>query len=178
MIKLTKVCPRCKQKFPLNAKHFYPRKDRSFGFRPHCISCCKELSKTGWGKTSKEAKDRKNYVRKFDLHQRANALMSTYRRTDAKKGLAFNIDKITMLRRLDSECVYCGDSYMPNLGLDRVDNSIGHVHSNIVTCCYECNTARSNLFTFDEMKIIGQAIKKIKSTRNLEVHPVPILLTA
>lgn len=81
-----------------------------------------------------------------------------------------------MLKMLSSECVYCGDNYMPNLGLDRIDNSKGHLKSNVVTCCYECNTARSDSFSFDEMKVLGAAIKDIKSRRELKVHSVEISL--
>lgn len=176
MINLTKNCPRCKNKYPLTEEHFYTSNSKKSGFRPYCIECAKAMAKTGWGKTSKEAKDRKNYVRKYDISQRANALMSAYRRSDAKKRLEFDLDKVFMVNSLSAECVYCGDNYMPNLGLDRIDNSIGHIKSNVVTCCYECNTARSDLYTFDEMKIIGEAIKKVKSTRDLKVHRIEIPL--
>lgn len=83
-----------------------------------------------------------------------------------------------MLKMLSNECIYCQDSYIPNLGLDRINNFIGHLKSNCVTCCYECNTARSNLYTFEEMKTIGVAIKEIKSRRNFKMHGVVIPLSA
>jgi len=174
MITLTKVCPRCKEKLLLSADNFYPCKDKKSGFRPHCISCCKLLAKTGWGKTSKEAKARKNYVRKYELSQRSNALLNSYKRRDKKNNQEFDLDKPFVVKMLSSKCAYCGDNYMPNLGLDRVDNFKGHIKSNVVTCCYECNTARSNNFSYEEMKEIGLIIKEIKLRRQLKMHSVKI----
>lgn len=37
--------------------------------------------------------------------------------------------------------------------------------SNVVPCCYVCNCARNNNFSFDEMKILGKTIKKIMEDR-------------
>ena len=47
-------------------------------------------------------------------------------------------------------CFYCDKSGVnfnsrvgvPYNGLDRVDNDIGYIFSNVVTCCIKCNTAK------------------------------------
>ena len=55
-----------------------------------------------------------------------------------------------------STCHYCGKS--PNKphrkcetflynGLDRVDNSVGYIESNVVPCCYICNKMKGDLST-------------------------------
>ncbi len=36
---------------------------------------------------------------------------------------------------------------------------------NCIPCCKECNVARMNNFTHEEMLIIGQAIKAVKENR-------------
>lgn len=51
------------------------------------------------------------------------------------------------------------------IGCDRIDNSKGHTYDNVVPCCYVCNCARNNNFSFDEMKILGKTIKKIMEDR-------------
>lgn len=38
-------------------------------------------------------------------------------------------------------------------------------YENVVPCCYVCNCARNNNFSFDEMKILGKTIKKIMEDR-------------
>lgn len=64
---------------------------------------------------------------------------------------------------LKSQCIYCGSK--EKLGCDRIDNSKGHTYDNVVPCCYVCNCARNNNFSFDEMKILGKTIKKIMEDR-------------
>ena len=49
--------------------------------------------------------------------------------------------------------------------IDRIDNSKGHTKDNTVPCCYECNCARNNNFSFEEMKVLGKTIKQIKENR-------------
>lgn len=41
---------------------------------------------------------------------------------------------------------------------------------NVVPCCYDCNCARNNNFTHEEMFILGKTIREIKNnrTKNLE----------
>jgi len=49
--------------------------------------------------------------------------------------------------------------------LDRKDSSIGYCMENVVPCCKECNQAKRDWFTFDEMIVIGAAIKQVKDAR-------------
>lgn len=94
-------------------------------------------------------------------------MLSAYRCKDKKRGLVTNIT-YTYLSDIitNGKCIYCGDN--KNIGLDRIDNSRGHEIGNVVPCCYECNVARGNNFTMEEMLVIGKAIKFIKDHRNNE----------
>lgn len=40
-----------------------------------------------------------------------------------------------------------------------------HTKNNVVPCCIECNTARNNMFSFEEMKVLGKTIREIKQNR-------------
>jgi hypothetical protein len=42
--------------------------------------------------------------------------------------------------------------------LDRKDNLLGYLKSNVVVCCTRCNRAKNNLFTYDEWVRIGKII--------------------
>lgn len=64
---------------------------------------------------------------------------------------------------LSNPCFYC--KIDDACGLDRIDNSKGHVKNNTVPCCYHCNTARMDNFSFEEMKELGLAIREIKLAR-------------
>ena len=69
-------------------------------------------------------------------------------------------------------CEYCGgkirfEKYTPynkpdghyHTNLDRKDNSAGYTKENCVCCCWTCNNIKSNKFSFDQMKAIGEVIK-------------------
>ena len=89
-----------------------------------------------------------------------------YIRDDKKKGHDppdFSFDEMLM-RVAVSRCYYC-DS-LENLGLDRIDNNKGHTRSNTVICCFRCNSLRSDNYTSDEFKLIGEAIKEIDEHRH------------
>ena len=96
---------------------------------------------------------------------KVSKMLSAYRLKDKKKGLTCDIDNQWLYDAITSgKCFYCGDT--ERLGLDRIDNTKGHTKDNVVVCCYECNTARSNNFTQEEMLILGKAIREIKQKRN------------
>lgn len=50
--------------------------------------------------------------------------------------------------------------------LDRKDNKIGYNISNCCVCCPDCNSIKSNRFSYDEMLEIGKIIKTIKNKRH------------
>lgn len=97
---------------------------------------------------------------------KVSKMISSYKHTDKKLGLetVCNIDIDWMLDNIVSKpCIYCGDTN--RIGCDRIDNTKGHTKDNVVPCCYECNCARNNNFSFEEMKIIGDAIRLVKQNR-------------
>lgn len=99
-----------------------------------------------------------------DIAFRTLRMLGAYRLTDRKRGLQCDITIDQFRELITNGCVYCGDT--EKVGLDRIDNSVGHIISNVVPCCYSCNTARNKNFTHQEMIIIGRAIKEVKESRN------------
>lgn len=95
---------------------------------------------------------------------RLNRMLGAYRLNDKKKGLVNDITIEYFKDEVKNGCIYCGDGN--RVGLDRINNSLGHTKNNVVPCCYACNCARNVHFSFDEMKIIGAAIKDVKRIRN------------
>ena len=45
-------------------------------------------------------------------------------------------------------------------------DSKGHTKDNVVPCCYDCNCARNDNFSHEEMVILGKTISEIKSKRS------------
>lgn len=93
-----------------------------------------------------------------------SASLATIKHRDKKKGREVcDLTKEEFKELISKPCTYCGDS--GKIGLDRIDNSTGHIKSNVVPCCYECNTAKSDNFNLEEMLIIEQTIKQVKIAR-------------
>lgn len=113
---------------------------------------------------SKDAKDWKD-CKSMTIRQKASKMISAYRCKDIKNGLPeCNIDIDWMIDNIIKKpCIYCGDT--KRIGCDRINNNLGHTKDNVVPCCYECNCARNNNFTYSEMFILGDSIRKIKETR-------------
>lgn len=100
-----------------------------------------------------------------NIRLKVSKMISSYRCKDRKSSLELcDIDIDWMIENIISKpCIYCGDTN--NVGCDRIDNNKGHLKENVVPCCVDCNVARSNHFSFEEMKILGQTIKQIKEAR-------------
>lgn len=121
-------------------------------------------------KTKRGSKEKKDFG-DDGVHIRAKAskMISSYKNKDKKNGLDVSDMDIDWLTEniLTKPCVYCGDTH--KVGCDRIDNNKGHSKENVVPCCFECNTARNNNFSFEEMKEIGLAIREVKIKRGINL---------
>ena len=84
-----------------------------------------------------------------------NTLISIYKSNARKRGIVFDLSYHQFKTLVDSECYFCGDTGGNTLrkrnyndysytGIDRVDNSIGYLPSNCISCCSWCNRAKNN----------------------------------
>lgn len=86
-----------------------------------------------------------------------NRVLRRYKRAALLRGYEFKLSKEYFESLLMKDCYYCGSkprpydedkSYYNGLeplcrnGIDRVDNTLGYVDTNVVTCCSKCNTAK------------------------------------
>lgn len=114
---------------------------------------------------SKTVKDERDRIR-----AKASKMISSYKAKDGKNGFEVcDIDIDWMIEHIITKpCHYCGDTH--RVGCDRIDNSRGHTKDNVVPCCIECNTAKNNYFTYDEMRVLGRAIAGIKMARGIDLN--------
>lgn len=111
-----------------------------------------------------EIQDINSLLGRQQKRDKISKMLSAYKIKDKKKGYENDLTKDFLEEILSKPCYYCRDTY--RIGLDRIDNSKGHTQDNVVPCCIECNTVRNNLFSVEEMLILGKTIKAIKDERN------------
>lgn len=166
-----KICIVCKQKLQefrkkKNNKGYYPD-----GTMKKC-NICEELKEINEFTFSKKYNFYAYCCRKCDAERKkgrkrskpkySGQIFSSYRSYDENKNLEFSLTIEYIENSLLQPCTYCG---YPSTGLDRIDNSLGHTEENCLPCCRDCNTAKMNNFTTEEMMIIGKAIKQVKDGR-------------
>ena len=120
-----------------------------------------------WGKKVVQARHKQDFSELTDtqkIRDKASKMISSYRNTDKKRGRECNLTIDWFIDNIFGKtCTYCGES--KNVGCDRVLNDIGHMTDNVVSCCYDCNVARQDNFTHEEMIVLGETIRKIKEKR-------------
>ena len=85
-----------------------------------------------------------------------------------RQGKTWELSEEAWRQIISMPCRYCEfpSEASTGAGMDRLDNSKGYVEGNVVSCCHECNSARSDNFTPEEMiNEIGPAIRRVKLAR-------------
>lgn len=83
-----------------------------------------------------------------------------------QRGLCFDFTVEQYVAVRSQPCRYCGFPLPETgIGLDRKDSNIGYTIDNTVPCCMECNSCKTDVFTYDEMLEIGHAIRRVKQQR-------------
>jgi len=68
--------------------------------------------------------------------------------------LTFRLTLDEFEKLVSEPCHYCGEN--PGMGIDRVDNRIGYLQSNVVASCSECNFMKRVML---EHRFINRALK-------------------
>lgn len=71
-----------------------------------------------------------------------------------KRGYECDITHDDIVKLIDLPCVYCGSSN--RIEVDRMDNDLGYIKSNIAPACHRCNTIKNNVVSYDEMMFIAE----------------------
>jgi hypothetical protein len=124
------------------------------------------------------AKEVTSELNKIEYGQAAkNSRFSQYKHSAKKRNLIFSLSKDEFLKLTQQNCFYCGKEPIQNCknfsgngnyyynGIDRVDNEIGYILSNCVSCCGECNHAKFTTQKSDFFSWISRIYKhSVKGT--------------
>lgn len=169
LLNLTRRCGVCGEVKKMT--EFYCRKDRGVNgyWNTRCKVCHIAITKKQQIKYRK-SEGYKEYVSKIrrEKFKDRNSRYYLSKRWHAIKaravrsGIDFQLTREDIKEIINSSCCYCG--FKAN-EVDRKNPQYGYVLNNIVPSCHECNVAKSNFWTFEEMKKIGKAIKMIRFDR-------------
>ena len=156
----TKKCSCCNITKELSEFYIIRKKNK---IRSDCKECVKKKRRS-YGKTQR-SKDLA-YVNRRTIIGKYNGA----KRNAKKANHSWNLSKEEYTELvLNKLCTYCGLS-LPETGtsLDRKDSSKGYTIDNVVPCCTNCNTVKSNFFSFEEMLELGKHIRYIIDKRKTD----------
>jgi len=133
--------------------------------RKRCTDCASKIavaqtrqSIKKWKKNNpnKVKELNKSWSDRFPLRKRISHAREIARRRNHECNLTDN----QFLTYWNTPCHYCGSSILEEtgIGLDRLNNNLGYSAENVVSCCGNCNYIRSDILTYDEMKVAMKAI--------------------
>jgi len=166
-------CVKCNIIKPATHEYFYKDKNRYLGLMYRCKECDKLRKDNRSYEYRKSKMTTEQLEKKLILNRKYGktikgksiSLLNAYKKTDKIKNRICDLTQEDLIYAFKSKCVYCGFNAT---GFDRIYNNIGHIKSNCVTACKDCNIARMNNFTHEEMFIIGKSIRLVKLNRLLK----------
>lgn len=169
-----RFCNRCERELPATLEVFLKDSTRPLGLAYECRECHSARKRGRDRRTERWANhtpaQREKVVARNRTYNRTDKgravyLAFAYHRVDRGKGHECDMDRHFILNEIiPKPCHYCGTIEHPR-GCDRIDNSIGHLKSNVVPSCAICNLARGDRLTHEEMMILGRVIAKILADR-------------
>lgn len=138
--------------------------------KEECLQKCKEYRTKN--------KERYNKYRREYKRENPRAIYSCIKIGLRKRKKSLDLlqisieDFVEWYKNQDKTCYYCGrtiedvkkskDAFNKKtfrLTIDRKNNDLGYSKENICLACYRCNSIKSDYFTEEEMKQIGEIIK-------------------
>ena len=114
-----------------------------------CRTC---FNKRQWKKLKGTTRLKEKYERanlrtrekRFTLEGVTSFIFLSSRKADKKTGRENDLTKQFIRELITRECSYCGETKI-RMTLDRIDNKVGHIQSNVNSSCIRCNYLRRDM---------------------------------
>jgi hypothetical protein len=130
---------------------FYIKKEgERYYYRFICMECeAKRKKEFPKFREEKKRGDRKrsgdkNKKKRRDPRYRAQIIVKDYKSYDKKKKRDNDLTVEFVKSLISNGCSYCGDTEL-QMSLDRIDNNLGHLQSNVNAACRRCNWLRRDM---------------------------------
>lgn len=110
-----------------------------------CVHCYEKLKQT------ESQREQREQIKPRERNYKAEAFINKYVawnhyiKSAKKRGINFTISKILFNSLISQKCHYC-DYFKDGEvnGIDRVDNNLGYIDENVVSCCQACNIMKGS----------------------------------
>lgn len=146
----TKLCPKCGEWLDKSLFYCYTWEgsDR-VEYSLYCIVCSEGISTEDcdWFTPEGRAKQWKaSNSRRRIKENTPHYILKDSKYHDKIKGRENDLDEAFIAEMIADGCSYCGaTSDEVRIGLDRIDNNLGHLKSNVVATCTRCNNTRRHM---------------------------------
>ncbi len=155
---MTKICTWCK--FEKDISEFSPRPERPNGARSKCRACSSEIQIARYASNPEKYRE---VNRRLGSVPKSRFSRFKKRCAHTKKYFELTFEQWSELV-LGKPCHYCGGPLeTKGCGLDRKDNSLGYVLSNVAACCKECNRIKGHTLTYTEMLEVSALLKRLRA---------------
>jgi len=158
----SKVCSQCGVSKPIDLFRTRKVKDKLY-YRKECKVCWNKYrtTRSPEGQKRKDTRNCELTKARRKLTEKAYLFITTdAKRSDKKRGRDFDLDKDFVRLLVSQPCCYCGETEL-RMTLDRKDNFIGHLKSNVVPACIRCNYTRRNI-PYDAWLVIAKGMKEAR----------------
>ena len=157
------ICKACKKAYDRARSHLYNKTDLKIVKCKTCDGNTRSDRKSGVCRLCELGPPLPKHFHEFQMEQNrikregrdSYGVKSRYRtlkRRSADKGFDDCLDFDIYENLIKQDCVYCGEENIGSgVGLDRLDNEIGYLEHNVVSCCSCCNQIRGHNLTVMEI---------------------------
>lgn len=143
-----------------------------------CIECNKEIGPN----QNSALKTRSGYCNKCfkkQQHPAGQRLLTRINHSAKDRTtVSLTIEQAAFLGQINI-CHYCGNKITwtgSNINLDRKNSEKGYDWNNVVVCCFDCNKVKSNVLSYEEMRIAMQAVRLYRSISSSSQRELEFML--
>ena len=162
----TKTCTLCEQIKPIEEFSLRTVDGRKYP-RTRCKPCWNKNHTNVPGHQAKRARIQQRRNQKIsearangDLLVISRSILQDSRGSDRKFGRENNLTQEFILGLISKPCSYCDDTDC-RMTVDRVDNDLGHLTTNVVPACIRCNLTRGNM-PYEAWLVVAPGMKTAK----------------
>lgn len=87
------------------------------------------------------------------------------------KNMSLSFEEFSFV--IKDPCYYCNGFFPPVVsgsGIDRMDNNIGYELSNVVSCCWTCNSIKNEILTVAETQAVIRLIIEMRNGNETGIY--------